>query len=209
MSGRRENFPARFRGAVFLDRDGTIIEEVNYLSRLDQLRLLDGAGPAIARLNRLKLPVIVVSNQSGIARGYFDEEFVRRSHRRLQELLRPYGARIDDFFFCPHHPDHGQPPYRRVCDCRKPAPGLLQAAAARHGLDLEKSFVVGDKACDLELAARVGARGILVLTGYGAETAAAAAKNHLAPAFTGPGLAEAVAWISGEMAEINRESEQR
>jgi D-glycero-D-manno-heptose 1,7-bisphosphate phosphatase len=187
--------PGDFRGAVFLDRDGTIIEEVEYLSRLADIRLLPGAGPAIARLNRHRIPVILVSNQSGIARGYFDAEFVRQSHRRLQQLLEPCGARIDDFFFCPHHPDHGRPPYRAICDCRKPAPGMLFDAARRHGLDLKSSFVVGDKQSDLDLARAVGAQALLVLTGYGQQTAATTTPGHLKAVTVCPDLKAAVDWI--------------
>ncbi len=192
------------RPAIFLDRDGTIIEEVEYLSRLGDLKLIAGVGPAIARLNRLALPVILVSNQSGIARGYFDEEFVRQCHRRLQEMLKPYRARIDDFFFCPHHPDHGRPEDRQ-CDCRKPAPGMLLEAANRHNLDLRQCFVVGDKASDLELAKRVGGRGILVLTGYGRQTATRTATDNLEPAAIARDLAAAVDWIIGE---LDREREE-
>ena len=195
MSRRQTARPGAKPGAVFLDRDGTIIEEVEYLSRLSDIRLLPGAGGAIARLNRMGIPVIIVSNQSGVARGYFDEEFVRQSHRHLQELLQGCGAQIDDFFFCPHHPEQGRPPYRKVCDCRKPAPGMLKEAARRHGLDLESSFVVGDKESDLDLARAAGARGVLVLTGYGRRTAAEMTPEKREKVTIHPDLATAVDWI--------------
>lgn len=153
--------------AVFLDRDGTIIREVNYLRRLEDIELLPGAAAAIRRLNQAGILVIVVSNQSGVARGFFDLDFVAACHRHLRKLLGEQGARIDDFFFCPHHPEAGQKPWRQNCDCRKPEPGLLLAARKRHRIDLQASYVIGDKICDLELADRVGGRGILVRTGHG------------------------------------------
>ena len=183
------------RPAVFLDRDGTIVREVNYLSRIEDLELLAGAGEAIARLNRLGLPVILVSNQSGVARGLFDTAFVERCHHRLQELLAPCGAHIDAFFFCPHHPTAGRPPYRKTCDCRKPAPGMLWRAARQFDLELKNSFVIGDKECDLELAAAVGARGILVATGYGRQTAAEMTKRGTPPDPFCRDLNAAVDWI--------------
>ncbi len=191
-----------FRGAVFLDRDGTIIREVDYLRRLEDLELLEGVGPAIAELNRLAIPVILVSNQSGIARGFFDEEFVNLCHRELQRRLAPFGARIDDFFFCPHHPSAGRPPYRKMCNCRKPAPGMLAAAAVRHKLDLNASFVIGDKECDLELARAAGAHGILVETGYGLKTAASLKRQGRVPVTVCRDLAAAVAWLKARLMRI-------
>jgi histidinol-phosphate phosphatase family protein len=154
-------------GAVFLDRDGTIIHEVNYLHRLEDIKLLPRVGEAIARLNQRQIPVILISNQSGVARGRFTVEFVNQSHRHLQKLLQEKGAHLDDFFFCPHHPQAGNPPYKMVCNCRKPAPGMILAAAHKHHLDLKKSYVIGDKLIDIELARKTGERGILVETGYG------------------------------------------
>ena len=196
-----------YNGAVFLDRDGTIIEEVNYLSRLEDIRLLPRAAAAIARLNRRKIPVILVSNQSGVARGRFDEAFVRTCHKQLQEMLRRDGAHIDDFYFCPHHPEAGSPPYRRTCNCRKPAPGMLYEAARKHHLDLHRSFVIGDKLSDLELARNAGARGILVLTGYGHSEKSNVAQRGLRPAAVCADLDEAVTWLLPHINESGRDRE--
>lgn len=154
----------RPRPGVLIDRDGTLIEDRHYLADPDGVVLIPGAGAAVARWNAGGVPIGVLSNQSGVARGYFDEAAVAAVHHRLGELLASMGARLDGIWYCPHHPDHGGP-----CACRKPAPGLAQRAAEALGLDLARSWVVGDKACDVELAARVGATGVLVRTGHGAE----------------------------------------
>jgi D-glycero-D-manno-heptose 1,7-bisphosphate phosphatase len=146
--------------AIFIDRDGTINEEVNYLDHPDRLRLLPRSVEAIKKINQQGIKTIVITNQSGIARGYFTEKSLHEIHQKLKDLLAQAGARIDDIYFCPHHPDD-------ACDCRKPATGMLKAAAGEHAVDLRRSFVIGDKLTDVELAHRVGAKGILVLTGYG------------------------------------------
>ncbi len=157
----------RPRGALFLDRDGVIIEEVNYLADIGQVRLIPGAAAAIARVNRQAIPVVVVTNQAGVARGFFPEKRIGEVHDHLQALLGLSGARIDRFYYCPHHPTMGETPYRLVCECRKPGPGLLLRAAAEMGLDLSQSCLVGDKVTDLEAGARVGCRTVLVRTGHG------------------------------------------
>ncbi len=188
-----------FKGAVFLDRDGTIIREVDYLSRLQDVELLPQAGEAIARLNRRQIPVILVSNQSGVARGKFSESFVAETHHYLQEILAREGAHLDDFFFCPHHPEAGMAPYKKVCDCRKPAPGLLHEAAERYQLDLTKSYVIGDKLIDVELALRVGGKGILVETGYGKNEKEKIGEGEIIPNFIAADLDNAVSWILDEL----------
>ena len=157
--------------AVFLDRDGTINEEVGYLDRLEKLRLIPGAAEAIRLINESGMKAVVVTNQSGVARGFFDEAFVDEVHARLREMLGEEGASLDGFYFCPHHPTEGRGGYLQSCDCRKPAPGLLLRAAEELSLDPERSYMVGDTLKDIEAAARIGARGILVRTGYGAEAA--------------------------------------
>jgi len=191
------NINSQPRMAVFLDRDGTIIKEVNYLSRLQDVELLPGAAAAIAKLNQLRIPVILVSNQSGIARGKFSENFVKKTHDYLQEILTHEGAHLDDFFFCPHHPEAGIEPYRKVCNCRKPAPGLLHEAAARHHLDLAESYVIGDKLIDVELALRVRGKGILVETGHGKneKKKIGIGKSKIRPDFIAADLDNAVDWI--------------
>lgn len=159
------------RRAVFLDRDGTLNEEKDYLHRVAELVLLPGVPEALSRLRRAGFLLIVVTNQSGVARGFFDERAVARLHRHLQRELQRRGAGIDGFYYCPHHPTEGVAPYRLACDCRKGAPGMLLQAAVEHGIDLAGSFMVGDKRADIEAGLAAGCRPILVRTGYGAATA--------------------------------------
>jgi D-glycero-D-manno-heptose 1,7-bisphosphate phosphatase len=154
--------------AVFLDRDGTIIDEVNYLSRVEQVRLLPGAAGAIRRWNAAGVRVVVVTNQAGVARGMFPEVRVGEVHAHLSAVLAAAGARVDAYYYCPHHATAGVGEYRVACDCRKPRPGMLLAAARDLGLDLSRSWMVGDKPCDLEAGAAAGCRTVLVRTGYGA-----------------------------------------
>jgi D-glycero-D-manno-heptose 1,7-bisphosphate phosphatase len=153
--------------ALFLDRDGTIIEEVNYLKDPDQVRLLPGVARAIHRINQLCIPVIVVTNQAGVARGLFSLEDVDRVHAHLAAQLRSENAVIEAFYVCPHHPSAGIGPWRTQCDCRKPRPGLLLRAASERNLDLCRSVMVGDKLLDLQAGAAAGCDTLLVRTGYG------------------------------------------
>jgi len=159
--------PAPPLPAVFLDRDGTLNEEVGYLNHIDRLRLFPWTADAIHKLNRAGVPAVVVTNQSGIGQGYFPEELVRQTHDRIAELLASQGARIDAFCYCPHHPEARIGEYRVACRCRKPAPGMVEQAARDLHLDPLRSYVVGDTGRDLELAFKVGARAVLVMTGYG------------------------------------------
>ena len=153
--------------AVFLDRDGTINEEVGYLDRLEKLRIYPEAFDAILLINQSGMKAVVISNQSGVARGYFDEAFVATVHERIQELLKEHGARIDRFYHCPHHPTEGMGAYRMACACRKPEAGMLIRAAQEMGIDLARSYMVGDMPKDIEAAGKAGTKGILVRTGYG------------------------------------------
>jgi len=150
---------------VLLDRDGTIVVDRGYLSDPDELELIRGAGPALARLREQGLGLVIVSNQSGIGRGFLDEVDLERIHTKLAELLASDGTALDGIYCCPHLPTDR-------CACRKPETALVARAAAEHGFDPAESFVVGDKACDIELGRRVGATTILVRTGYGEEAAA-------------------------------------
>ncbi len=156
------------RPAVFLDRDGTLIEERGYLGGLEQIALFPWTIDALRRLKRAGYALVVVTNQAGVARGYFDEPFVREAHRHLASLLAEGGIAMDGYYYCPHHPDGTVPEYRQSCHCRKPGPGMIEAAARDLSLDVARSFVVGDKWLDVGLAVNAGARGILVRTGYGA-----------------------------------------
>lgn len=155
------------RPAVFLDRDGTLIREAEYLADPDGVELLPGVPEALRALRAAGFALVVVTNQSGIARGLYGEDDYRRVAHRVDEVLAAAGAPVDATYYCPHHPDHGPP-----CDCRKPALGMHRRAAASLGLDLSASWFVGDKASDVEPAALVGGRGILVRTGYGRRTEA-------------------------------------
>jgi D-glycero-D-manno-heptose 1,7-bisphosphate phosphatase len=155
------------RPAVFIDRDGTLTEEVGYVNHPARLMLLPRAGEAIRRLNAAGVAAVVVTNQAGVARGYFSESVLHAVNESLRAQLARVGARLDGLYACLHHPSEGEDPYRVQCECRKPKPGLLLRAAAELGLDLARSTMIGDKASDLVPARRVGANAVLVLTGYG------------------------------------------
>jgi len=157
------------RKAVFFDRDGTLIEEVGYLDSLDKLRIYPESYAAVRLLNAKKVAVIIVTNQSGIARGLFDEDFVRQTHSSLATQMQRQGAIIDAFYFCPHHPSEGSAKYRQNCNCRKPKAGMLLQAAADLGIELTGSFLIGDTLTDMQAADAAGVGGILVATGYGKE----------------------------------------
>jgi D-glycero-D-manno-heptose 1,7-bisphosphate phosphatase len=148
------------RPAVFLDRDGTISEEMGYVNHIDRFQIFPFAAEAILHLNQAEIPVIVITNQSGVARKIFPEAMVHDVHKKMVAELAKGGAWIDAIYFCPHRKED-------ACDCRKPNPGLLQRAAREHSIDLSASWVVGDRYADLEMAHKAGARGMLVMTGYG------------------------------------------
>jgi D-glycero-D-manno-heptose 1,7-bisphosphate phosphatase len=153
--------------AIFLDRDGTINEEVGYMDSLDKFKIIPGAYEAIRLINESEMKAVVISNQAGVARGLFTEDFVKITHEYLQNALRKKGAYIDNFYYCPHHPTEGIEPYRQVCNCRKPAPGMLLQAAQDLNIDLKRSYLVGDRFNDMEAGKKIGVRGILVKTGFG------------------------------------------
>jgi D-glycero-D-manno-heptose 1,7-bisphosphate phosphatase len=180
--------------AVFLDRDGTIIEDVGYLDRVSRLSVFPWSIDAIRALNRAGLRVIVVTNQAGVARGFFDEARVRELHLALDEQVRDGGARIDAYYYCPHHPEGTVELYRRRCDCRKPGRALVDLAAVDLGVDPTRSFVVGDRWHDMALAASVGAAGVLVRTGYGWAEEARPVDGVVAAAIV-DNLVEAAGWI--------------
>jgi len=179
---------------VFLDRDGVVIEEVSYLSSMNHLALFPWTTDSIRALNRAGIPVVVVTNQSGVARGLFDEAFVDEVHREISARLAMGGARIDAYYYCPHHPDGSVAGYARACDCRKPRPGLIDRAVRDLNLDPARSFVVGDKWSDVELAHAAGARGVLVRTGHGADEQARPRLGKGADAVV-DNLAAAASWI--------------
>ena len=169
---------------VFLDRDGTLIVEKNYLEALDQIEFIPGSEAAVARLRRAGAKVIVVSNQSGVGRGYFTAAFVQQTHEFLQAQLQTFGTRLDAVYFCPLAPE-------RDCACRKPKTGMLEEAARDFQMPL-RGYLVGDRASDLEAGRRAGLRSILVRTGYGEDTLQ---RGEIAADFVATDLREASAWI--------------
>lgn len=184
------------RPAVFIDRDGTLTEEVGYVNHPKRLRLLPRSAEAIRRLNGAGIAAVVVTNQAGVARGYFSEEVLAAVNAALVAQLKEEGAHLDGIYVCLHHPTEGAAPYRTVCECRKPKPGLLLRAAADHGLDLSRSTLVGDKASDLVAARAVGARSVLVLTGYGrGEWEYRRTSFPVAPDRVAEDLLDAVEWV--------------
>ena len=190
------------RPAVFMDRDGTVSQEVGYVVHLDRYALLPRSVEAIRRINEAGFAAIVATNQSGVARGLFSEALVEQVHRRLQEWLADGGARLDGIYYCPHHPREGNGAFTGPCDCRKPRPGMLQRAAAEHGLDLSRSYMIGDTGRDLGAGAAAGATPVLVLTGYGrGELEHLRHRWTAEPAFIAEDLLEAVTWILARHAE--------
>jgi D-glycero-D-manno-heptose 1,7-bisphosphate phosphatase len=182
------------RPAVFLDRDGTLLEEAGYLDRLERLVFFSFAIDAVRLLNRAGYAVVIITNQSGVGRGMYQEEFVLRAHEVVDERVKAGGGRIEGYYYCPHHPDAEIARYRRHCDCRKPRPGMLRQASRELGLDLLRSFTVGDKWTDVQAGVAAGARGILVRTGYG-RSSEAMAKRPVEPATIADDLIAATAWI--------------
>jgi D-glycero-D-manno-heptose 1,7-bisphosphate phosphatase len=184
--------------AVFVDRDGTLIEEVGYLDRVDRVTLYPWTTDALRALNRAGLPVILVSNQSGVARGFFTEAVVDEVHARMAALLEAGGAHIDAYYYCPHHPDGTMQGYRGACDCRKPKRGLVDRAVSKFGVDPARSFVVGDRWLDVGLAHTIGGRGVLVRTGYGGDEERRPPPTLRADAIV-DNFAGAASWILGQL----------
>jgi D-glycero-D-manno-heptose 1,7-bisphosphate phosphatase len=187
------------RPAVFIDRDGCLTDEVGYVNHVSRIRLLPRTGEAVRRLNQAGVPAVMVTNQAGIARGYFSEDVLHAVNAEMVRQLAAQGARLDGLYVCTHHPHEGQPPYRAVCDCRKPRPGLLQRAARELALDLAASAMVGDRISDVAVGQAVGAAGVLVLTGYGrGEWEHQRPEWTVKPDHVAEDLLDAVAWVLAE-----------
>jgi D-glycero-D-manno-heptose 1,7-bisphosphate phosphatase len=184
--------------AVFLDRDGTLIEDVGYVDRLDRMRLYPWSVEAVRLLRRAGYAAVVVTNQAGVARGMINEQVVVEVRDHLQEHLARAGERLDGHYYCPHLPDAPVAAYRRRCRCHKPEPGMIRQAAAELTLDLSRSVVVGDRWTDIRLARAAGTAAILVETGYGASQAASPAPGETADAVAS-NLLEAAGWILGHL----------
>jgi D-glycero-D-manno-heptose 1,7-bisphosphate phosphatase len=191
----------RNHAGIFLDRDGTVNEEVEYLSSPKNLRLIPGAARAIREANELGFRVFIVTNQSGVARGFFTEEDVRLVNAELLRLLKLEGASIDAVYYCPHLPQSASatgpidPRYLLDCDCRKPKTGMFEQAAKEFDIDFRSSFVVGDRLSDMKAGNNIGARSILVLTGYGLQAAEVITEHDAHIDYTAPDLAGAMAYI--------------
>ncbi len=182
------------RRGVFLDRDGTMNEDVGYLDRLERLRLFPWTVDAVRVLNRAGFTVVVVTNQDGVARGLVAEAFVAELQREIDTRMKDGGARIDAWYYCPHDPNAKVAAYRRDCDCRKPRPGMVRRAEAELGIDAARSYVIGDKWLDVQLGRAVGAQSILVRTGYGASEERRPPEG-VRPDCVADDLIEAVTWI--------------
>lgn len=184
------------RKAIFMDRDGTLCDEVGYVNHVDRVRLLPRSAEAVRRANEAGFQTVVVTNQAGVARGYFEEWLIDDVHDRVRHLLAEEGARLDGIYYCPHHPESRKPPYRRDCDCRKPKPGMLLRARTEMGIDLEASYMIGDTVKDIAAGRAVGATPVLVLTGYGkGELEYQSHAWTVKPEFVAGDLLDAVEWI--------------
>lgn len=184
---------------VFLDRDGTLNEEVYYLHRPEDLKLLPDVPEALALLKQAGFRLIVVTNQAGVARGYYTEEDVRSLHRYMNRILEEKGAAVDAFYYCPHHPEHGIGPYRVNCSCRKPGVGMFEQAARDFAVDKAASFMIGDKLLDVEAGKRFGLTSILVGTGYGRGLHEEDVRENRTPGYDyyADTLLSAAEWITG------------
>ncbi len=189
------------RRAAFIDRDGTISEEVGYINHPSRFRVFPYSAAAIKLLNDAGWLAVVVTNQAGVARGYFSEAMIQNVHESLQQDLSEQGAKLDAIYYCAHHPAVGEPPYRLDCDCRKPKPGLVWRAAEEMKIDLDSSWMIGDRYSDIEMARNAGVRSAFVLSGYGrGEWEHQRADWKQQPDLIAENLLEAVAAITKEPA---------
>jgi D-glycero-D-manno-heptose 1,7-bisphosphate phosphatase len=179
---------------VFLDRDGTMIEDVGYLDRLERLKLFPYTVDAVRLCNRAGYKVVVVTSQNGVANGILTEEFLDRTHAHLSQTFEAAGAKVDGYYYCPHSPYAVVERYRLDCECRKPKPGMILAAAREHAIDLSRSVLVGDRWRDIEMAQAAGTKAVLVETGYG-RTEAARRPDRIAPVPVAGTLIAAVSLI--------------
>lgn len=187
------------RPAVFIDRDGTINEQMGYINHLSRFHLLPGVAEAIRLLNKNDFLVIIITNQSGVARGYFPIELLHEIHSLMIDTLRHDGANIDAVFFCPHYAGGKVPEYSHECDCRKPRTGLIDQARDSFNIDMSRSYLIGDHTTDLELAHRCNLEGIMVRTGYGmGEISYILQQMSIKPCYIAEDLLDAVKWIIGK-----------
>ena len=166
------------KSAVFLDRDGTLIEGIGYLRRPEEIKIVPSALEAVAKINQNNFLAVVITNQSAIARGWLTEPDLQGLHRLIDEIFQGRGSRLDAFYYCPHHPEIGSRPYRKVCRCRKPKPGLLLRAAEEFNINLQSSYMIGDQLLDAEAGCRAGCQTILVKSGWGSRDLKLLAKGR-------------------------------
>lgn len=185
----------KHKTAVFLDRDGTINEEVGYIRDLAQIKLIPRSAEAIRRLNERGIPVILVTNQSGPARGFYPETWVQTLNGHVNGLLQAEGAHMDALYYCPHLPEGIVPEYSGPCRCRKPEPGMLLDAAEQHGLDLANSYMIGDKSTDVEVGQNAGCRTVLLRSGFGERILAGEYQWQCTPTHVANDLMDAVTWL--------------
>ncbi|MHB8482363.1 MAG: lipopolysaccharide heptosyltransferase II [Nitrospiria bacterium] len=197
LSGKESAFPA-----VFLDRDGTINEDTNYVSSEDQFKIYPETFEAILIFNKMQIPVFIVSNQSGVERGYFSEDLLLKLHVKLEENMKRIQARVSGFYYCPHRPETG-------CECRKPKTGLIDQILEKYPVNLKKSYFIGDQISDMELAYRIGAKGILVLSGKGKETLMKIKdQSHIVPVYVAHHILDAARWIQEDFKNVDLELKQ-
>ena len=196
--------------AIFIDRDGTISEEVGYVNHLSRFRLLPRTAEAVKLINQSGFKAIVVTNQSGVARGYFPEGLVREVHTKMQMLLSHDDAHVDRIYYCPHHPQVGPAKYRIDCDCRKPKIGMLEKAVRDLKVDLSRSYIIGDKHTEIITGHKAGIKSILVLTGYGiGELELFSDQWEQKPDFVAEDLLAAVKWILQQEAKEEAKEETK
>ena len=184
---------------VFIDRDGTLNQERDFICKAEDFELIPGAAGAVRKLNSRGVPTCVISNQSGVARGYLTEGDLLLIHVKLRVELEKENAWVDRIYYCPHHPTGAVPPYNIECDCRKPGPGMMRRGGRELDIDLTRSFVVGDKTTDVQAGKAVGATSILVLTGYGRSSFAEIKNERISADYVAPSIVEAVEYIIGRI----------
>ncbi|KPJ69609.1 hypothetical protein AMJ44_03125 [candidate division WOR-1 bacterium DG_54_3] len=178
--------------AVFLDRDGTIVEDVGYMNTPEQIKFIPGAIEAIKMLNEGGYKVVIISNQAGVARGLITEDMLQTIDKTLHKWILHGGAHLDGIYYCPHHPEHGVYPYKQVCECRKPHPGLIKRAHRDLNINLSQSYMIGDKASDVQAGKNAGTKTVFVTSGRGKEEKE---KLKIKPDHVADNLLEAVKWV--------------
>ena len=203
------NYKTEKRPVIFLDRDGTINEEVNYLHRPEDLKILPGAAEAISRFNQAGFLVIVITNQAGIGRGYYTQQDMENLNEYMNQVLAEQDAHIDGFYFCPHHPEHGIGEYKKDCDCRKPGIGMFRQAEQDFSIEKAHSYMIGDKLIDTQAGHNYGVSSILVGTGFGKElfeTQCQGRRRTTDYEYYAENLMEAADWIFKEEGQWNQEN---